>query len=118
MISCIQMSLQALTIANRNYDQEERRICIVEYNASHRRAIQSGVSLLQINAACGKWHYQCLGAILQAVVIATITGNYYRDVDALLEWYEQDRERMIDLGFLGRAIDKRMKKIKIKLTCK
>lgn len=118
MLSCIRESIQAIASANRNLDAEERRICLIEYAANHRRAIQSGVSISTINQYCRKQYYLSLAATLQAIAIATITGDYYHNVDELVGWYEQDRQRMIDLGFGPDAIDKRIRKIKIKLTTK
>ena len=118
MVSCISESLQALAIANRLIDHEGRRICLIEYASNHRRAIQSGISISNINKYCRKQYYLCLAALLQAIAISTIMGDYYHDVDELVEWYEQDRQRMIDLGFQDGSIDNRIKKIKIKLTSK
>lgn len=118
MMSCIRESLQAIAAANRNLDAEERRICLIEYAANHNRAIRSGVAISTINQYCRKQHYLCLAAVAQAVTISIFTGNYYHDIDELLGWYEQDRQRMIDLGFGEEAIDKRIQKIKVKLTTK
>lgn len=118
MIDCIVASLAAIEQANRTYDPEARRIAIIEYNDNHKRARRNKISMTDINNKCGQAHYLVLAANLMGVALATVTGDYYNQIETLLEWYEDDRHRMIEAGFYEDVIDSRMVKIKLKLVKK
>ena len=118
LLSCIQESLRAIEQANRTFDTESRRIAIIEYNDNRTRALRAGISKKVIKEQCRQAHYQCLAGILSGIALATVTGDYYNRVNDLIEWYEDDRHRMIDAGYQRDAIDSRMTKIKLKLVKK
>lgn len=115
MISCIRESLLSLARANARHDDESRRIAIAEYKFNHRRAINAGVLLPTINKECRAAYYQCLTGNTKAIINATIEGQYHRHIDQLLKWYEQDRIRMVLVGFSEYDIDRHMKTMKLSI---
>ena len=62
--------------------------------------------------------HQCLAGNIRSIVHATINGQYHRDIDKILKWYEQDRIRMVSAGFHETAIDRHMKTIKLSIKTK
>ncbi len=118
MISCVRESLWSLARANARQDEESRRIALSEYAFNHRRALNYGVLLSSINQACRPAYYQCLAGNIRSIVHATINGQYHRDIDKILKWYEQDLIRMVSAGFHETAIDRHMKTIKLSIKTK
>lgn len=118
MISCIQESLRFIEKANRTYNADDRHIAIIEYNDNLRRALRAGIKRTDINDQCRQAHYQCLVANLQGQLTATVTGDYYKRIATFIEWFDDDRQRMIEAGYRGNVIDSRMTKIKLKLVKK
>ena len=118
LIDCVVASLNAIEQANRDYDYKSRQIAIIEYDDNLKRAQRAGLSQSDINSKCRQAHYQCLVANLHGLAVATVTGNYYTRVNDLIAWYEEDRQRMLEAGYQGKAIDSRMTKIKLTLVKK
>ena len=101
MIGCIKQALGAIAGAE---TPEARDQAIAAYKAAYHHAVHSRVRITHIREKCEATFVSCLTARLRAIAHAVVDGDEDR-WERLIDWYEDDRQRMIDIGFSPFRVD-------------
>jgi hypothetical protein len=105
-IDCVKAALHAISEANVNTDPEARALAIAEYRHHRQRALDYCIQASELRKRCENLHYRCLVALLRAIAFTVVDSN--PDLrETLVDWYEDDRQRMIDAGYSKKFIDGR-----------
>jgi len=106
LIDCVRQSLRAIAEATTQFDPKARALAIKEYDQSHFRARRAGVYRYNLRARCESAYLRCLAVALRAIAYAVVDGNEDR-WEIIIDWYEDDRARMIAAGFREFSVDAR-----------
>lgn len=105
-IDLLKAALHAISEANTAEDREARRIAIAEYTRWYQHALDDGIAASELRKRCENTYLRCMAACLRAIAWAVVDGHADRR-EKLVDWYEDDRQRMIDAGFKPFSVDAR-----------
>ena len=106
LLDCVKAALLAIAQANSDQNQINRQLAIEEYDVNLERALDAGVRPSSVREKCEATYLRAMVHCLQGVAYATVDGE--EDLrDQMADWYEDDRQRMIEAGFAAFSVDAR-----------
>ncbi len=114
-IEILKLSLISITEATGKQDPSARAQSIADFNLNLREALRVATAA-QIRKICETAYLKCLVACLQQITRSVIDGTSQNclpgssatpRIELFNDWYEEDRQRMIEAGFRAFSVDAR-----------